>query len=501
MTTNDELLHAPATRLAARIRTGEVSPVEVLEAHLAHLAAVNPALNALVAERFADARAEARAAEATIRTARDRAGLPPLLGVPCTIKDFLAVRGLAWTAGLHNRADVVADHDATVVTRLRAAGAIVIGKTNVPEGGMWMETANPVHGRTHNPWDLRRTPGGSSGGEAALVAAAASPFGIGSDIAGSIRIPAGMCGVVGHKPSELLVPNTGHWGPGAAAAERMLCTGPIARCVGDAEQVLEIIAGPDGASRATATLPARDPALAAGELRGVRVVPVTRHGRIRIAPVMARAIDQAAAALAARGAEVVELDDARWRRLFGGTLGAWLSALARAGDPDPDQPDAPRSFAELLTGGAPLSLSAELVRLVRGRPRYSVPTLGLVALDRIGRPFEPWIARAAPPVASLQAELEELLGPRGVLLHPPYSRPAPRHHWPLLTPFDAVCTSLFSITGLPATAVPVGFDDRRLPVGVQVVGRRGNDRLTLAAAAVIEAATGGWVPARVAGAA
>jgi len=248
VTTNDELLHAPATRLAARIRTGEVSPVEVLEAHLAHLAAVNPALNALVAERFADARAEARAAEATIRTARDRAGLPPLLGVPCTIKDFLAVRGLAWTAGLHNRADVVADHDATVVTRLRAAGAIVIGKTNVPEGGMWMETANPVHGRTHNPWDLRRTPGGSSGGEAALVAAAASPFGIGSDIAGSIRIPAGMCGVVGHKPSELLVPNTGHWGPGAAAAERMLCTGPIARCVGDAEQVLEIIAGPDGAS-------------------------------------------------------------------------------------------------------------------------------------------------------------------------------------------------------------------------------------------------------------
>jgi fatty acid amide hydrolase 2 len=136
-----------------------------------------------------------------------------------------------------------------------------------------------------------------------------------------------------------------------------------------------------------------------------------------------------------------------------------------------------------------------------GRPRYSMPTLALVALERLARPFEALLTRGAPPVDELQRGLEELLGPRGVILHPPYSRPAPRHVWPLLTPFDSVCTSLFSITGLPATAVPVGFDPRHLPLGVQVVGRRGNDRLTLAAARVIEAAHGGWTPAPARGAA
>lgn len=487
------LTTAPAWRLAAMIRSGEVSPVEVLDAHLYRLAAVNPRLNAMISERLADARREALAAEARVRQAPDKAALPPLLGVPCTIKEFLAVDGLPWTAGLHARADVVADHDATVVQRLRAAGAIVLGKTNVPEGGMWMETSNPLYGRTHNPWDVRRTCGGSSGGEAALVAAGASPFGLGSDIAGSIRIPAGMCGCVGHKPSELLVPNTGHWGRTSAEAERVLCTGPITRTVADAERVLELIAGPDGQSLARHALPPPDPALAAGELRGVRVIPVTRNARIRIAPVMRAAIDRAAAALAARGAEVVELDDATWRKIFGKSVAVWLAALSKAGVADPGEP--PTSFADLVSGGAPLRVVPELWRTARGRARYSVPTLGLIAIDRVTKPFERFVLGGAPPLAEVQAALEDVLGPRGVMLHPPFSRPAPRHVWPLLTPFDAVCTSLFSITGLPATAVPAGFDADHLPVGVQVAARRGNDRLTLAVARALEDALGGWVPA------
>ncbi|MCB9561659.1 MAG: amidase [Kofleriaceae bacterium] len=284
------LTTAPAWRLAELIRRREVSPVEVLDAHVARLDAVEPHLNAVVAERLDDARREAHAAEARARVSADPASLPPLLGVPCTIKDFLAVRGLPWTAGLHARAAVRADDDAAVVTRLRAAGAIIVAKTNVPEGGMWMETSNPLHGRTRNPWDPARTPGGSSGGEAALVAAGASPLGLGSDIAGSIRIPAGMCGVIGHKPTELLVPNTGHWGASTGEAERMLCTGPLTRCVRDAELVLELIAGPDGASRTTRTLAPREPALDAGDLRGVTVVPLLATGRIRIAPVMRAAV-------------------------------------------------------------------------------------------------------------------------------------------------------------------------------------------------------------------
>ena len=475
----DALLHAPAWRLAALIRSGEISPVEIVDAHIARIEEVNPQLNALVAERFDDARREARAAEARVRHAGEPGGLPPLLGVPCTIKEFIGVRGMSWTAGLWARRGRRADVDATVVTRLREAGAIVLGVSNVPEGGMWMETYNPVYGRTSNPWDVTRTPGGSSGGEAALVAAAASPFGLGSDIAGSIRIPAGMCGVIGHKPTERAVPNAGHWPEdNSAEADRMLCIGPIGRCVRDVEGVLEVIAD---------RLAPRDAALDAGDLSGVRVIPVVATGRVRIAPVMRAAIERSARALAERGAEIVPLDDATWRRLFGRSLGTWLRGLSEAGGD--------HSFADVIAAGERIALLPELVRILRGRPRFAAATLGLVALERFSKPLERRTLGRAPAIAEIQAGLEEVLGPRGVILHPPYSRPAPRHLWPLLTPFDAVCTALFSVTGLPGTVVPVGFDERHLPVGVQVIGRRGADRLTLAAARALEDAFGGWTPA------
>lgn len=470
----DPILHAPAWRLAARIRAGALSPVDVVDAHIARIEAVNPTLNALVADRFDDARREARAAEARVRQAADRDALPPLLGVPCTIKEFLAVRGLPQTAGLVRRRDHVSTSDAEVVTRLRDAGAIVLGVSNVPEGGMWMETYNAVYGRTVNPWDPSRTSGGSSGGEAALVAAAATPFGIGSDIAGSIRIPAAMCGVIGHKPSQGLVPNTGHWPDSTGDAARMLSTGVLGRCVRDVELVLEQIA--DG-------LPARAP----DDLRGVRVVPVSSNGRVKVAPVMRAAVERAAAALAARGAEIVELDAGRWSTLFGKSLATWMAGLSAAGDQ--------ASFATLIGGDQKIRLVPEAWRILRGRPTYTAATLGLVAVERFTKPFERRALASALPVAELAAGLAEVLGPRGVMLHPPYSRPAPRHTQPLRTPFDAVLTALFSVAGMPGTAVPVGFDEHHLPVGVQVLGARGADRLTLAAARALEDAFGGWVPA------
>jgi len=474
-----ELVELPALRLAELIRRREVSPLEVLEAHIARLVEVNPSLNALVEDRFAAARDEALAAG-------NRRDDLPLLGVPCTIKEFIGVRGMSWTAGLHARRGRRAEHDATVVERLRAAGAIVVGVTNVPEGGMWMETYNTIYGRTNNPWNPRHTPGGSSGGEAALVAAGASPFGLGSDIAGSVRIPAAMCGAIGHKPTELLVPNTGHWGGSGPAADRMLCIGPIGRSVRDVERVLELIAGPDGTSPADRVLEPLEPAIPEGDLRGVRVIPVIRTGRVRIAPVMQAAIDRAARALADRGAEVVELDPATWTRLFGKSLGVWLRGLADAGHET--------DFAELVTEGAPLDLVSELYRIARGQPRFATATLGLIALERLTAPLEKYTLGGVPPVSEIRAGLEEVLGPRGVILHPPYSRPAPRHQIPLLRPFDSVCTALFSVTGLPATVVPIGVDADHLPVGVQVIGRRGNDRLTLAVARVLEHAFGGWTP-------
>ncbi|CAN0591760.1 unnamed protein product, partial [Laminaria digitata] len=182
------LLQLSATELARRIRERECSSVEVVEAHIQQLLAVNPRINAVVAERLEAAREEARAAD---RQAERTPGfLPPLLGVPCTIKECFAVKGMPQCAGLVARKDFRAEIDATTVARLRAAGAIVLGVSNTSELCMWMETNNRVYGRTNSPYDSGRIVGGSSGGEGAIVASGASPFGLGSDVGGSIRMPA-----------------------------------------------------------------------------------------------------------------------------------------------------------------------------------------------------------------------------------------------------------------------------------------------------------------------
>lgn len=468
-----ELLQAPVTALAAEIRARRVSPSELLEAHIARTEAVDPIINAMAAERYEQARAEARAAEEVLV----RGGpLPPLLGVPCTVKSFLEIEGMPHDVGLVARRSIKAASDATVVQRLRAAGAVIMGQGNVPEGGMWMETYNKLHGRTCNPWDPRHTCGGSSGGEAALVASGASPFGIGSDVAGSIRIPSAFCGVAGHKPTGRMVPNTGHWGPGGAT-NAFLTSGPIGRSVADLELVLEVIAGPDGVDPLIREWPLRR--RGHQDLRGVVVYPLVDNGHVRMSPVVVEQVERAAAALAERGAEVREVESPLRQ-----TFGTWARAMQEASEGGP-------SFAEILGDGTPISLPGELFRSLFGRARITLPALSLALLETVDA-ILPRNAFGGSSAAELQRELESLLGDNGVILHPPYPRAAPRHNLPLLRPFDFVCTSVFNITELPVTQVPTGFDRRGLPVGVQVAARRGADGLTLAVGRALEDHFGGW---------
>jgi fatty acid amide hydrolase 2 len=206
----DPFLTLSGTALARLIRERGALSVEIVEAHARRVREVNPRVNAMVANRFDLARAEARAAD--LRVAReDPASLPPLLGVPCTVKECFALTGMPNTGGLPSRVGHPATRDATAVARLRAAGAIPLGVTNISELCLWMEASNPNYGRTNCAYDPGRTSGGSSGGEGALIGSAASPFGVGSDIGGSIRMPAFFNGVFGHKPSGGLVPNTGQF--------------------------------------------------------------------------------------------------------------------------------------------------------------------------------------------------------------------------------------------------------------------------------------------------
>jgi fatty acid amide hydrolase 2 len=468
------LFDASATELAALVRARELSSVELVDLHISRIEAVNPKLNAVVAERFDEARREARAAD----EAAARGEALPLHGVPCTIKDFIGVAGLPQTGGLLSRRSTRAVADAEIVRRLKRAGAIVLGTTNVPEGGLCVETSNRVYGRTNNPWDSRRTSGGSSGGEGAIVAAGGVPFGLGTDTGGSIRIPAAFCGVVGHKPTGRLVPNTGIWPQLRGARSGYHCAGPLARRVADLMPILRVLAGPDESDEVVQSWQLGDPD--AVDLKDVVVYPVPTHPTVRIHPAVQRAVRDSAEALAARGARIADLSPSRLRYAFA----IWSAMMSRAEG---------GSYQEILGDGTAIDLVDELVHFVRGRSQYTFPALSIAVVEALLG----WTVRVGNWVDAglkMRAVLEEELGPSGVLLHPPYSSPAPRHNEPLLRPFDFVCTGLFNVLEFPSTVVPVGFD-AGLPVAVQVIGRRGNDHLTIAAAAALEDAFGGWVRA------
>src|SRR6478672_10441948 len=222
-----EIIERSATDLARAIRDGELTSREVVEAHIANARWRNPDLCAIVADRYDAALDEADAADQKVRQGGE---LPPFLGVPCTVKESFAVEGMPNAAGLVHRAEIRADADAPAVARLRAAGAIPIGVTNTSEATMWIESSNHLYGRTNNAYNPKRTAGGSSGGEGAAIGAGFAPIGLGSDIGGSIRLPAFFNGVFGHKPSPGVIPGSGSFpAPSSGTAGEMFATGPLTR--------------------------------------------------------------------------------------------------------------------------------------------------------------------------------------------------------------------------------------------------------------------------------
>ncbi len=483
----DDLLTLPATELAARIRGGEFAPSEVVDRHICRIRAVNPALNALVADRFEEARREARQADERLRSGDT--DLPPLLGVPFTVKEMIDLEGMPNTFGSVHRAGSVATADATIVRRLREAGAIPLGVSNVPEWGFWFETISLVYGRARNPYAPDRTPGGSSGGEGALIGAGGSPFGVGSDIGGSIRMPAAFCGVFGHKPTSGLLPLTGHHpvyrGDDDAVPSRLnpfVALGPIARSARDLMPLLRIMAGPDGVDPNATPIRLESPD--AVDWNGRRVL-VLDDPSITLAARATREVREAVRRVAREFETRGSVLEALPRDFFRRAVDLWFTAL-RALDSPP--------IGELVGGGQPIGLAREIARTILRRPRISIPVLMIVMAERFGPASDRRQAAARRELEALRQALLDRLGEGGVLLLPPHPRVAPRHNRPLFRPFDFAFTGIFNALRLPTTVAPVGFDRHGLPLGVQIAAAPGSDHLTIAAALAVEEALGGWRP-------
>jgi amidase len=432
METLDDPILASASALARAIRTKQISSVEVVTAHLRRIAAVNPHLNAVV-QQSETALSEASAADAALV----RGDVGPLHGVPFTVKDWIETAGLICAAGAEARRAYVPKHDATVVARMRAAGGILLGKT---KPGC---TAD-VYPAPRNPYDLARTPGGSSSGEAAIIAACGSPLGIGSDSGGSIRWPAHCCGVVGLKPTTGLVPNTGHVPRISALADPRTVIGPLARSVDDLALALPIIAGVDWRDAGVVPIPLGN--VDAVEIRSLRVVHYTAFDGASAADDVVEAVAAAVAALEHAGARTRAAVPPRIEESLGITRSYWAR---------------PESVS--WETWAPWGSSA-------------------LSADGVERSLFEW-DRLRRALLGFMADIDLIVCPAASCAAPASGE---------YTEADFVHTLPYSLTGYPCVVVRAGTSSEGLPIGVQIVARPWCDHVALAAARLIEHALGGW---------
>lgn len=450
------LVFLTASQLARKIRAKEVSSVEVVEAYLAHIEQFNPEVNAIVTLDAKGARRRARKAD----EARKKGVLwGPLHGVPVTIKDNLATKGMRTTSGYEEYADVIPDKDATVVARLRNAGAIILGKTNMPPLGLDDQTYNELFGTTNNPWDYSKTPGGSSGGCAAAVTAGLTPLSIGNDIGGSIRLPAHYCGVFGLKPTDHLVSKAGLLPEEKEfkSIRYLLSIGPLARSVEDLRLVLSIIGGADAVDADVPAFPLHIPPQKA--VTELRLGWTESFGHV-----------------------YVTKETRRVFKSFIETLTAKNLHIRRATPPDFDYAQAKEAFLALLAQETMIHESRFSRILLSDIPAFKtvfplslkiyMKTLdqreqSISQLEHFLTAFDVWICPVTPASAfthckadssseGLRTYKTHIMGDGQVLDR-------------------GGLTQIFNLTGHPVVVIPIGFTQAGLPVGVQLVGRRWHD--------------------------
>ena len=455
-----EFLFWSAQRLAAAIQAKTLSAVEVTAACLDQIAVVNPRINAvvqLVAERALD---EAMACDAMTERGQSRG---PLHGVPMTIKDSLDTAGIVTTGGTMGRKATVPERDAPVVARLRAAGAILLGKTNTPELTLSGETDNLIYGRTNNPYDRTRSPGGSSGASAAIIAAGGAALEVGSDTGGSIREPAHYCGIAGIKPTTGRTPRTGHIVPyGLGALDGLTQLGPMARQVEDLALALPIICGPDFEDPSVVPMPIGAPFDL--DLKALRIATYTDNRVLRVSEGIAATVDQTAAALRADGLEVRELGT--------GVLAEAARALAEL-----READGGAVARRLLDRAGTKQPGPHMAYCFRGSP----PVTG----ERYGQILEQ-ADQARSRMLGLLRDVDVIVCPTAPRLAPPHGSTMDDTYlmW-------SYCT-VYNLSGWPGVVVRAGADAAGLPIGVQLVAGPWREDIALALAARVETLLGGY---------
>ena len=447
-----KLIEQSLTNLVSMVRSREVSPVEIVEAHLEQIEKQNPRLNAIVT-LAPDLLDQARFAE---QKSTDR----PLHGVPLTIKDTIETAGLRSTSGSRIRADYVPKQDAPAVARLREAGAIILGKTNVSEMAMDYTGDNPVFGRTNNPHDLSKTPGGSSAGEAVAISTCMSPGGIGSDLAGSIRIPAHFCGIAGLKPATGYVPRGLQFPSSGGPYSLGSVIGPMARSVTDLELLYRALT--------------QQPASASPDLTGLNVAWYSDDGVAPVTDETKQAVRAAAQALGDAGLKVVEQRPPHVDRGYD----LWLQLFSR-------------------------SSVVQLRAVYQGREDEggSFVSWRLKTADRTPPPTLDQYITAWMERDLLRYQLLEWLSETPLIIAPVGATPAYDHDTLKVTVggstfgnFKAFSYSqAFNVFDLPVVTVPAGSSADGLPIGVQVIGRPSDEQRLLSAAKIIEEALGGWI--------
>lgn len=449
-----DLLDLSAGELVEALAQRKVGALELADAAIARIEARDRAINAVVVRDFERAREAARAADTALAQGERR----PLLGLPMTVKESNNVADLPTTWGSPAFGGWTASVDAVAVARLKAAGAVILGKTNVPPFLADWQSANPIYGRTSNPWDLGRSPGGSSGGGAAAVAAGMVPLELGSDIGGSIRVPAALCGIYGHKPTYGIVPQRGHAPPGLdGAAVALAVLGPLARTAADLQRALDVLAGPEPEEAKAYALSLPRPRH--GRLSDHRVLVVDQHPAAATGSEVRGALGGLASRLEALGAPVARASEllpdlAAQHGVYMPLLGAAMSR----GAPGGTSMNA-HEWMDLLD--AQLAFQRRWAALFEAFDVVLSPAFGTVAFPHVDEPDN---ARRTLSIDGRDTPYFDQLA------------------WP----------GVATLANLPATSAPIGQTRAGLPIGVQIIGPFLEDRTPIAFAGLLEREFGGF---------